>query len=387
MAPSPTLALDQKVKARIKRGERVTPFHLGEPDFDTPVAAAQAAIDAIHAGKTHYTQAAGIPELRAAVAGKLRRDQGLAYAPEDVLVSVGAKHSLYNLFMTVLDPGDEVVIPSPYWVTYPDQVRLTGAIPVIVPCGPDTGYKLTAAALKEALGPRTRAVVLNSPQNPTGAVYTRQELEDLARVIVGHPDLLVVSDEIYEKLVYGTSTHTSIASLGPEIFARTVVVNGCSKAYAMTGWRIGYMAGPRPIIQAAGDFQSQVTSNPTSIAQWAAVEAIAGDQSPVEAMRRAFDRRRQLMVEHLSAIEDVTVMDPGGAFYCFPDVSRRLQRPVLGRMLSSSAELAELLLEEAQVSTVPGEAFGAPGHLRLSYACDDDTIREGVGRMRDLLAR
>jgi aspartate aminotransferase len=383
LAPSSTLAVQARARELRARGVDVISFGAGEPDFDTPERIKAAAVQALRRGETKYTEVAGVPELRAAVCAKLKRDQGLEYEPADVLISVGAKHTLFNLAVALLDPGDEVLVPSPYWVSYPEQARLLGAVPVSVPTDEATGFDLDPDRLARAVTPRTRLVILNSPNNPTGAVFSRAALEAVGRLAVER-DLWIVSDECYEALTY-EGRPVSIAQLAPEFKRRTVVVNTCSKAYAMTGWRIGYAAGPRPLIQAMTTVQSQVTSNPSSVAQWAAVEALAGPQDEVAKMAGEFDRRRRLIVEGLNRLPGVSCVMPRGAFYVFPNVAglfgRRASLGGAPRVLGSSTDVAEFLLEHARVAVVPGVDFGSDSHLRLSYATSAEQIREGLARM------
>lgn len=379
LAPSPTLAMQARAKALRAQGINVISFGAGEPDFDTPRRIKDAAIRAIESGQTKYTEVGGIPELRAAVCHKLKRDQGLDYAPDEVTVSCGAKHTLYNIAMALVNPGDEVLIPSPYWVSYPEQIRLVGGVPVFVETHESTGFDLDPEALRRAVTPRTRMIILDSPGNPTGAVFSAAALSEVARLAVER-SLWMVSDECYESLTY-EGRHVSIASLGPEIKARTIVVNTCSKAYAMTGWRIGYAAGPKPAIRAMTDIQSQVTSNPTSIAQWAAVEALMGPQDEVAKMAGEFDRRRRVIVEGLNGMPGVRCVMPRGAFYAFPNVSDLYGRTWKGATLKGSAPLAEFLLEEARIAVVAGVDFGSDAHVRLSYATALETIQEGLRRM------
>jgi aspartate aminotransferase len=379
LAPSSTLAVQAKARELQRRGVDVVSFGAGEPDFDTPERIKDAAIQAMRRGQTKYTEVGGIPELRAAVGQKLRRDQGLDYAPDEVLVSCGAKHTLYNIAMALLNPGDEVLIPSPYWVSYPEQVRLLGGVPVAVPTPESTGFDLDPSELARRVTPRTKMIILNSPGNPTGAVFSPEALARVARLAVER-DLWVVSDECYEALTY-EGRHISIASLGPDVKARSIVVNTCSKAYAMTGWRIGYAAGPRPVIKAMTDVQSQVTSNPSSIAQWAAVEALSGPQDEVAKMVGEFDRRRRVIVEALNAIPGVRCTMPRGAFYAFPNISGLFGRRGRGGPLQGSAAVTEFLLEEGRVATVAGVDFGSDDHIRLSYATGLDIIQAGVRRM------
>ena len=388
LAPSSTLAVQAKARALRARGVDVISFGAGEPDFDTPERIKDAAVRAMRAGHTKYTEVAGIPELRAAIVAKLERDEGLHYEPADVMVSCGAKHSLFNLIVALLNPGDEVLVPSPYWVSYPEQVKLVGGVAVAVETPEATGFDLDPDRLRAAITPRTKVIILNSPNNPTGAVFSPEALRTVARLALEH-DLWVVSDECYEALTF-EGRHVSIASFGSEIKARTIVVNTCSKAYAMTGWRIGYAAGPRELIRAMTDVQSQVTSNPSSVAQWAAVEALAGPQDEVTAMVGEFDRRRRLIVDGLNALPGVSCVMPRGAFYAFANVSGLFgKKPPAagGAALSGSVEVAAFFLEEAQVAVVPGADFGSDAHVRLSYATSAELIREGLRRMDGAIRR
>ena len=379
LAPSPTLAMQAKARAMRAQGIDVISFGAGEPDFDTPARIKAAAIRALETGQTKYTEVGGVPELRAAVCQKLKRDHGLEYAPDEVTVSCGAKHTLYNIVMALVNPGDEVLIPSPYWVSYPEQVQLLGGVPVPVPTLESTGFDLDPAALRAAVTPRTKIIVLDSPGNPTGAVFSPEALAQVARLAVER-DLWVISDECYESLTY-EGRHVSIASLSAEIKARTIVVNTCSKAYAMTGWRIGYAAGPKPIIRAMTDVQCQVTSNPSSVAQWAAVEALGGRQDEVAKMAGEFDRRRRFIVPALNAIPGVSCVMPKGAFYAFPNVSGLFGKRGKGGVLRGSADVSAFLLDEARIATVAGVDFGSDAHIRLSYATSLDNIQEGIRRM------
>jgi aspartate aminotransferase len=390
LAPSSTLAVQAKARELQRRGVDVISFGAGEPDFDTPERIKQAAIQAMRRGQTKYTEVGGVPELRAAVCAKFKRDNGLAYEPADVLVSCGAKHTLFNLAVAMLNPGDEVLVPSPFWVSYPEQTRLVGAVPVAVPTSETTGFDLDPERLRAAVTPRTKVIVLNSPNNPTGAVFSPASLAAVAKLALER-DLFVVSDECYEALTF-EGRHASIAALGPEIKARTLVVNTCSKAYAMTGWRIGFAAGPRELIAAMTDIQSQVTSNPSSIAQWAAVEALIGPQDEVAKMAGEFDRRRRLIVPGLNALPGVSCVMPRGAFYVFANVSRlfgRTWKTAGGTTttLKSSLDVTAFLLEEARVAVVPGLDFGSDDHVRLSYATSDALITDGLARMAAALAR
>ena len=379
LAPSPTLAMQARAKAMRAQGIDVISFGAGEPDFDTPRRIKDAAIRALEQGQTKYTEVGGIAELRAAVCRKFKRDNGLDYEPDEVTVSCGAKHALFNIFMALVNPGDEVLIPSPYWVSYPEQVRLLGGVPVAVPTPEATGFDLDLAELDKAITPRTKMIVLDSPGNPTGAVFSPEALAEVARLAVER-DLWIVSDECYEALSY-EGRHVSIASLSAEIKARTIVVNTCSKAYAMTGWRIGYAAGPRAVIRAMTDVQSQVTSNPTSVAQWAAIEALGGPQDEVPIMAAEFDRRRRVIIDGLNAIPGVRCVMPRGAFYAFPNVSGLFGKRAKGGVLRGSADVCAFLLDEARIATVAGVDFGSDDHIRLSYATGLETIKQGVARM------
>ena len=380
LAPSATLAVQAKAKAMRAQGIDVISFGAGEPDFDTPARIKEAARRALESGQTKYTEVGGVPELRAAVCHKLKRDQGLDYAPDEVTVSCGAKHSLFNIFMALVNPGDEVLIPSPFWVSYPEQVRLLGGVPVSVATTEASGFDLDPGELRRAVTARTKMIILDSPGNPTGAVFSASALAEVAKLAVER-DLWVVSDECYESLTY-EGRHVSIASLSAAIKARTIVVNTCSKAYAMTGWRIGYAAGPRPVIKAMTDVQSQVTSNPTSIAQWAAVEALTGPQDEVAKMVGEFDRRRHVIIEGLNAIPGIRCVMPKGAFYAFPNVSGLFGKRAKGGVLRGSTDVTTFLLDEARVATVAGVDFGSDAHIRLSYATGLETIREGLRRMQ-----
>ncbi|GFN23410.1 pyridoxal phosphate-dependent aminotransferase [Thermanaeromonas sp. C210] len=384
ISPSPTLSIDAQAKKMKAQGIQVINFSAGEPDFDTPEHIKEAAVEALKAGFTKYTPVPGTEELRKAVADRLRQDRGVDYEPADIVVSCGAKHSLYNALQVCCQEGDEVILIAPYWVSYYEQVKLAGAEPVVVQTTEETGFKLTAAALKGALTPHSRLLILNSPCNPTGAVYRREELEDLAKIIREH-DLLVISDEIYASLIYDDLTHTSIASLGSEIKERTILIDGVSKAYAMTGWRIGYAAAPRPIAKAMADLQSHSTSNPTSIAQKAAVAALTGSQDPVEKMRREFNKRRDRLLASLRNLPGISCNCPGGAFYLFPNVSGLFGRKFRGKVLSSATDIASVLLEHFQVAVVPGIAFGNDNYLRLSYATSMEQIEAGLARLGDFV--
>lgn len=380
-APSPTLAITAKANALKAQGIDVVGFGAGEPDFDTPDHIKQAAIDALAAGYTKYTPSSGSPELKEAIVAKFARDNHLHYKPNQVIVSCGAKHSLYNVMQALLDPGDEVIISAPYWVSYPEQVKLADAKPVIVETLPENDFMPTREALRAAITPRTKAIILNSPSNPTGGVASRQTVKEIVSLCLQH-DLTLISDEIYEKLLFDGREHVSPAALGSEAFAKTITVNGCSKAYSMTGWRIGYIAAAdTELIAAMGRLQDQSTSNPTSIAQAAAVAALNGTQEPVETMRRAFEERRSVIIELLNAIPGVTCRLPGGAFYAFPNVSALYGKRFGERAIGSSDDFAAYLLEEAAVAVVPGSGFGANEYIRLSYATSTANIVKGLERI------
>ena len=383
--PSPTLAMAAKAKAMKAQGIDVVDFGVGEPDFDTPENVKQAGIKAIQSGFTKYTPAGGTDELRDAVVDKLKKDNGLAYERAQVLISCGAKHSLYNIAEALFDPGDEVIIPSPYWVSYPDQVILNDAVPVIVETTEQEGFRISAAKLEKAITKRTKAIVLNSPSNPTGLAYDRKTLEEIAAVAVKHR-IYVISDEIYEKLVYDGFTHISIASLNPEIKELTIVVNGVSKSHAMTGWRIGFAAGPKDVITAMANIQSQSTSNPASISQKAALEALRGPQDFLPVMNAEFDKRRKYMVERLNKMKGVSCMLPVGAFYAFPNVSKLYGRSAGGKTVKNSADLAAYLLETAKVALVSGDSFGADAYIRLSYATSMEIIKKGMDRIEEAVS-
>jgi len=379
LEPSATMAISAKAKALKAEGVDVIGFGVGEPDFDTPEPIKEAAIAAVREGYTKYVVPnAGTPEMKRAIVEKFRRDNGIEYAPEEVMVACGAKHALYLAFRTLLDPGDEVLIPEPYWVSYPQQVIACGAVPKVVETGRD--FLVTPETLAGAVTPKTVAVILNSPSNPTGAMYSEEQLRALADVIVDK-DLVVFSDEIYEKLVYDGLVHTSIASFGDAIRGRTIVFNGVSKAYAMTGWRLGYMAGPSEFISAASRLLGQSTSNPTSISLRAAQAALTGNQDAVESMRREFEMRRDFIYQRTEEIFGAQPPRPQGAFYVFADVSRIVGKEVNGKPIRGSMDVARFLLESARVAVVPGEPFGRDGFVRLSYATDMATIREGMSRI------
>jgi len=384
--PSPTLAINAKAVSMRQAGVDVISFGVGEPDFDTPTHIRQAGVQAIEEGFTRYTAAGGIPELKEAIVEKFRSDNRLSYEPDEVMVSCGGKHVLYNLAQATLNPGDEVIIPAPYWVSYPPIVVLAGASPVIVETEEAEDFKLSPHVLEGAITPRTKLLVLNSPSNPTGSVYTHGELERLAEVVLRH-NISVVSDEIYEKLIFDGNPFSSIAQVSEALKERVFVVNGVSKTYAMTGWRIGYVAGAREVIQGMTKIQSQSTSNPNSIAQKAAIAALKGPQDSVGQMVQAFDERRQYLVGRLNAMPGIHCNMPVGAFYAFPNFGHYFRSDRKGRDMKGSAHLCEYLLTEAQVALVPGIAFGADDFVRFSYATSLEAIEAGVDRIEEALKR
>ncbi|MCL0041857.1 pyridoxal phosphate-dependent aminotransferase [Peptococcaceae bacterium] len=385
ISPSLTLAIDAKAKQMKAEGIRVFNFGVGEPDFDTPEHIKQAAIDAINKGMTKYTPAAGTLELKQAVVDKFKRENGLNYDISQIVISCGAKHSLYNAFQVLVEDGDEVILPAPFWISHLEQIKIAGAEPVIVMTEEKNGFKMTPEQLEKAITSKTKAVLLNSPCNPTGSVYTKEELEALAEVILKH-DIIIVSDEIYEKLIYDGLEHVSIASLSDELKECTVVINGVSKAYAMTGWRIGYAAAPVEIAKKMASLQSHATSNPTSIAQAASVAALNGDQKPVGDMKREFVKRRDYMLNRLLNIDGITCPKPGGAFYLFPNVSTYFGKAYKGKQINNATDLATLLLDKVQVAVVPGVAFGSDNFVRLSYATSIEVIAEAMDRIESVLA-
>jgi aspartate aminotransferase len=384
--PSPTLAITAKAKAMSAQGIDVISFGAGEPDFDTPQHIKDAAIAALQQGFTKYTPVGGIDELKEAICAKLQQENKVHYQKEQIVVSCGGKHSFYNLAQALIDAGDEVIIPAPYWVSYPPMVELAEGKPVIVDTAEEEGFKLLPDALEQAITPKTKAILINSPSNPTGSAYTRKELERLAEVALRHK-ILIISDEIYERIVYDGFEQVSIASLGEEIKTSTIIVNGLSKTYAMTGWRIGYTAGPQEVIAAMNRIQSQSTSNPTSFAQKGAVAALQGSQAETSAMVAEYQRRRDLIWKALTSIKGVTCYKPQGAFYCFPNVSGYLGKRHKGKQIKDTADLTDYLLDEARVAVVPGIEFGAEGYLRLSYPIASEVIQEGVKRIKEALAR
>ena len=384
--PSVTLAIAAKAGKLRSEGVDVANFSAGEPDFDTPEHIKAAAVDALRKGMTKYTDVKGIEPLREAITQKYQREHGLTYRKEDVLVSCGAKHSLYNVLQAVVDPGDEVVIPAPYWVSYSDMAALAGGVAKIISASEATGFRIRAEQLEAALTPRTRVFILNSPCNPTGATYNREELLALARVLENH-DCLILADDIYEKIVYGNFQVHNIVTLNPRLRERAIIINGVSKTYAMTGWRIGYALGPSDVISAAAKIQSQSTSNATTIAQAAALEAICGPQDEVAIMVREFEKRRDVIVERLNSTAGIRCLKPQGAFYVFPNVSGLFGKMSKGKKLSSPCDVADYLLEEAKAAVVPGEDFGSQEHIRFSYATSLEDIEKGCKRIQEAVEK
>ncbi|KUL38086.1 aspartate aminotransferase [Streptomyces sp. NRRL F-4489] len=386
ISESATLAVDAKAKALKAAGRPVIGFGAGEPDFPTPGYIVEAAVEACRNPKYHrYTPAGGLPELKNAIAEKTRRDSGFEIEAANVLVTNGGKQAIYEAFAAILDPGDEVIVPAPYWTTYPESIRLAGGVPVEVVADETTGYRVTVEQLEAARTERTKVLLFVSPSNPTGAVYPREQVEAVGRWAAEH-GLWVLTDEIYEHLVYGDAEFSSLPVVVPELRDKCIVVNGVAKTYAMTGWRVGWAIGPKDVIKAAANLQSHATSNVSNVAQAAAIAAVSGDLAAVEEMKTAFDRRRKTIVRMLNEIDGVLCPEPEGAFYAYPSVKGLLGKEIRGKRPQTSVELAELILEEAEVAVVPGEAFGTPGYLRLSYALGDEDLAEGVSRIQKLLA-
>jgi aspartate/methionine/tyrosine aminotransferase len=383
---SATLAVDARAKAMKAAGEPVIGFGAGEPDFPTPAHVVDAAVAACRDPKHHrYSPTPGLPDLRSAIAMKTKRDSGVDVLPEQVLVTNGGKHAVYNTFQVLLDPGDEVLVPAPYWTSYPECITLAGGTTVTLPTTEATGFRVSVEQLDAACTPRTKALLFVSPSNPTGAVYPPAEVQAIGEWARDR-GIFVVTDEIYEHLTYGDHEFTSMPALVPDLMDRCVVLNGVAKTYAMTGWRVGWMIGPRDVVKAATNLQSHSTSNVANVAQMAALAAVSGDLDAVAEMRRAFERRGRTMYQLLSGIPGVSVLEPQGAFYCFPSFESVLGREVGGRAVTTTLELCEVLLEVAKVAIVPGEAFGAPGYARLSFALGDDDLGEGVRRIAETLS-
>ena len=385
LQPSATLAVDAKAKALKAAGQPVIGFGAGEPNFPTPAHIVAAAIEAASDPKNHkYTIAKGLPELRAAIAQKTKADSGVVVDPDNIIVTNGGKQAVYQAFVSLLDDGDEVILPAPYWTTYPEAITLCGGVPVEVFAGSDQHYKVTVAQLDAALSERTKVLLLCSPSNPTGSVYTPEELREIGQWALDN-GIWVISDEIYEHLIYSGEMAYILHEV-PELQNQTIIVNGVAKTYAMTGWRVGWMHGPADVMKKVANFQSHITSNVNNIAQRAAIAALTGDQGVVEEMKEAFDRRRTTLVSMLRQIEGFEVPEPTGAFYVFPNVQAVLGKDINGRVATTTSELAEIILEEAQVAVVPGEAFGTPGYIRLGYALGDEDLVEGVERIQRLFA-
>jgi aspartate aminotransferase len=381
--PSPTVAMAARARALRAQGRDVIALAAGEPDFDTPANVRAAAKAAIDRGETRYTNPEGIAELRAAVADKFARENGLAYAPEQVIVTSGGKQALYNALTATLDPGDEVIVPAPYWTSYPDMARLAGGVPVVLPAGAEAGFRVTPEALDAAITPRTKWLILNSPSNPTGAGYDAEALRGLTEVLTAHPQVWVMADDIYEHIAYPPFVFATPAQVEPRLAERTLTVNGVSKAYAMTGWRIGYAAGPKALIRAMTTIQSQSTSNPASVSQWAALAALTGPQDYVAEARAAFLRRRDLVVEMLNAAPGLRCATPQGAFYVFPSIAGLIGRVTAdGRTIATDIDFSEALLGAEGVAVVAGAAFGLSPHVRVSYAAADDQLAEACRRIQ-----
>jgi len=384
--PSQTLAITAQALKMKREGKKVISFAAGEPDFDTPKNIKEEAIAAIKQGFTHYTDNSGIIELKEAVIGKLKKDNKVEYKPAEIIISNGAKQCLFNALLTVCNPEDEVLLPTPYWVSYTEQIKFAQAVPIFINTYQEDAFKLSATQVEEKISSKTKLLILNSPNNPTGAVYEVEELKKIAQLLVKY-DIYCIGDEIYEKLIYDEAEHFTIASLSNEVKAKTIIMNGVSKSYAMTGWRIGYAAGPEDIISGMGKIQGHSTSNPNSIAQKASVEALNGRQETIEEMRREFDQRRKYMVEKLNQIKGVSCLKPSGAFYAFPNVSKILEKGVKynGKRIINSFDLADFILKEAEVALIPGSAFEAEGYLRLSYATSMEDVKEGLDRIENIL--
>ncbi len=383
VSPSPTLAIDSKFKQMKQQGIPVVGFGAGEPDFNTPDNVKRAGIRAIENNITKYTPASGTLELKQAICDKIKRDSGLEYTTANIVVSNGGKHSLTNTFMCICNPGDEVILPAPYWVSYPEMIKMADGVPVIINTTEETGFKFTIEQLKAAITPKTVAIVLNTPSNPTGMIYTEEEMKQIAEIAVEN-NIYVVFDEIYEKLVYD-GTHTNIATLGDEIRDLTIIVNGMAKTYAMTGWRIGYIAANEKLAKAMANIQSHGTSNPNSVAQAAAVEALSSDQSFIDDMKATYISRRDYMVERINSIEGLSCMNPHGAFYIFMNVRDVLGKEHYGKVINTAQELCEDILERALVALVPSEGFGIDGYVRLSYATSMEVIKTGLDRIEKYL--
>lgn len=384
LSPSMTLAISAKFKSMVREGKDAINFSVGEPDFNTPQHICDAAIKAINDGFTRYTPASGIPELKEAICQKLKQDNGLDYTNKNIIVGTGAKQPLFNAFLSLCEAGDEVIVPTPYWVSYSEMVKVSDATPVYVECKEENDFKLDINDLRAAVTDKTKAIIFSSPVNPTGAIYTAEEMKAIAELAV-EKDFYVIADEIYEKLVYDGRKHTSIASFGEEIKKRTVVINGVSKAYAMTGWRMGYAAAPEQVVAAMNKIQGHSTSNPTSFVQKAAVQALTGPTESIEAMRQEFEKRRNFMVETINNIPGISCNKPGGAFYVMMNIKNIIGKEIDGVEIKDSMTFATTLLEKKYVALVPGSAFGAEGYVRMSYANSMENIAEGLRRIADFI--
>lgn len=385
ISASPTLAIDSKYKEMKAKGIDVIGFGCGEPDFDTPKNIKEAAINAIREGQTKYTPASGTLALKKAICQKLKRDNGLDYDTDCIVVSNGAKHSLINAFNAIINPGDEIILPAPYWVSYSEMIKMADGIPVFIYTTEENNFKFTADQLKKAITPKTKALVLNSPNNPTGMVYSKSELSDIAKVAVEN-DLFVISDEIYEKLIYGNDKHVSIASFNDEIKKRTILVNGVSKSYAMTGWRIGFTAANPEVTKVMANMQSHASSNPSSVSQAAALEALEGPQDTVEEMRKVFEERRNYMVERINSIKNVSCVVPEGAFYVMMNIKNIIGKTIGGHKINNSDDFCSVLLEKSLVALVPCSGFGVEGYVRWSYATSMENIEKGLDRLEEFLS-
>jgi len=386
LQPSATLTITAKAKALKSQGVDVIGFGAGEPDFDSPLHVKEAAVRAINEGMTKYTGVGGIDELKDAIIHRLKEDHNLEYEKSEIIASVGAKHTLYNVIQVLFDSGDEVIVPAPYWVSYPEQIRLAEATPVILDTKEAEGFKITPDALKQHINSNTKALILNYPSNPTGATYNEEELRAIVDVAMD-AGLIIISDEIYEKILYGGAKHIPVASLGEDIKKSTILVNGVSKTYSMTGWRIGYAAGDKEVISAMSKLQGQSTSNPTSISQWAAIAALSGPHQVIEDRTKEFEQRKNYIVKKLNDIPEINCFDPQGAFYVFPNVSGCYGKEYNGKVIKDSLDFTEFILDEAKVAVVPGVAFGSDDHVRISYATSMDDIVKGIDRMTEAIKK
>ncbi len=386
LKPSATLAITAKAKALKAKGIDVIGFGAGEPDFDTPENIKRSAIKAIENGYTKYTAVGGIDQIKEAIIYRLNEDYGLRYEKSEIMVSCGAKHTLYNISQILIDQGDEVIVPAPYWVTYPEQVIIAGGTPLVIKTDEGSGFKITPEQLSDNISQKTKILILNYPSNPTGATYTKSELEEIVKICLEN-NVTIISDEIYDKILYDDLIHVSVPSISEDAKNNSILVNGVSKSYSMTGWRIGYAAGNRDVITAMGNLQGQCTSNPVTISQYAAIEALKGDQSEVNTMRKQFEARKNYIVQKLNSIKDMICFEPQGAFYVFPNVTGFYGRKYKGKLISSSVDFTEFLLEEAKVAVVPGIEFGADDYIRISYAVSMDEIKEGLNRIEEALSQ